>query len=209
MSSESGAKASANTITEEYRDIETQDLPQTTALIEGLAYIRSARIFLQLLAIPNLDESSIDDFTQKAKKDLENYELEDKKFTQINPLSPEEMTLYNSMKAEGDLLKKQFNQALGFALKSHGKEGPSMDSLRKILSTEMVVTGKDFRLAMTKMLDNLKSRTTKSGEEALAAKNNSLKLIITTFIISSIISIVLFIIILRKCFGPRFTRHLV
>jgi methyl-accepting chemotaxis protein len=121
-------------------------------LFEGLAQMRSGRIYLVQLALPNLTEAEMKDLRKRVPESIEKWDAEDKKYNEI-PLGVNEVPIYKIVKEQMDLLKTDFSRALELHGKSGGKEGASMDEMRHLLEGPMMEHGKSYREALNKLLD--------------------------------------------------------
>jgi methyl-accepting chemotaxis protein len=143
---------SANKISHNYGKIADSNLPNITALLEGLAHMRSARIYTLELALPNQSEAFQKDMTARIETEVAKYDEEDKIYNNI-PFGEGEEAIYKPVKEQVDLLKKAIKKAVELHEKSAGKEGPSMESMRQVVNGDIMTLGKTFRDELNKLLE--------------------------------------------------------
>jgi methyl-accepting chemotaxis protein len=154
-------------ITDNYSEIATQNMPSQVALLEALAHMRSVRIYLAMLAIPNLSDTEMQKLKERIKEELEKYNHQAERYSSLK-LSEKEQKLYKSVKDQMDLLKSDFTKALELHGKSNGKEGNYIQEMRHLIAGDVMNHGKSFREELTKLLDE---QTDESVEQVTLATN--------------------------------------
>jgi len=198
---------SAQKISHDYGEIETMNLPDTTAILQALAHFRSARIYTTLLGYPNLSQELIKDMRGRIPKELEKDDQEFRKYVGTIPLEKEEADLYRPVQENYDLMKKAMQKALDLQEKSNGKEGPSLDEFRRLTTVDMMKIVDDFRVGINGLIAYQANQAKINGEKAHSTRHDSVVWIIAALIVSFVLSISLFLLILKNILKNQIELH--
>ncbi len=145
---------STSSISSDYGKVAETNLPNLKILLQGLANIREAEIFILELAMPNQDENEVKNLKSNLAKALGTYNEDDKLFKEhITDKNGEKAVLYNRLEEAVNAIKSDINKALELQVKSGGKEGTSLNEMRDILDKSMSAHGKIFREELSKNMD--------------------------------------------------------
>lgn len=189
---------SSQKVANDYSEIETMNLPDTTAILQALAHFRSARIYIEKLGYPNLSENLIKDMRSRIPKEWEKFDIEIKNYLGIKPLEADEAALVKPLLEDIEVLKKTFSRILELQEKSNGKEGQSLDEFRKIVNEDLIKQGADFRNAVNGLMDYQKAQATKNADIAHATIDSAKKYISLALFAAIIFGLSLFLIILKN-----------
>lgn len=189
---------SSQKVAQDYSEIETMNLPDTTAILEALVHFRSARIYTERLGYPNLHENLIKDMRSRVPKEWEKFDVEIKKYLGVKPIEADEAALIKPLLENIEILKKTFAKILDLQEKSNGKEGPSLEEFRKIVNEDLLKQGADFRNAVNGLLDYQKSEATKNASIAHATRDTAKKYISLAMLASIVLGLIIFIFVLKN-----------
>jgi methyl-accepting chemotaxis protein len=189
-------------VSDAYTQIEQETVPNLIALLEGLAQMRAARIYLVQLGMPNLTVAEIKDLRERIPKQLQMFEDEDKKYTAI-PFGPEEGALYKPVKEQMEILKQDFTKAMELHEKSAGKEGTAMEEMRKLLEDKMMVDGKNYREALNKLIDYQNNEMKTNVATAHDAKSSGNTMIFSAIIGALFLGGLLAFIVLKNIMAEQ------
>jgi methyl-accepting chemotaxis protein len=182
--------------------IQNDNLPSMTSLLESLAYMRSARIYLLELALPNQTEAFQKDMIGRVTSTLEDYDKEDAKY-KATPKDDQQSKLYNSMNDQMDLVKLDIKKALELHAKTNGKDGPSMTAMREIVNVDLMTHGKTFREELLKLLEAEKTDAKNSGDLANEAQGSGKTWIIGGILLAVLLGLTLSLIVLKNILAEQ------
>jgi methyl-accepting chemotaxis protein len=182
--------------------IQNDNLPSMTSLLESLAYMRSARIYLLELALPNQTEAFQKDMIGRIASTLQDYDKEDEKYRNA-PRDDVQEKLYKSMKVQMDLVKDDIQKALEFHTKSNSKEGPAMTAMREIINVDLMTHGKNFREELLKLLEAEKLDAKNSGDQANEAQGSGKTWIIGGILLAVLLGLILSLIVLKNILADQ------
>jgi methyl-accepting chemotaxis protein len=145
---------SNTTISTDYGKVANTNLPNLKILLQGLANIRAAEIFILELSLPNQTESEVKNLKTNIAKALETYNEDEKKFAEgITDKNGEKAILFKELEEAANNIVSDISKALLLQAKSGGKEGTAITEMRDILEKDMSAHGKIFRETLTKNMD--------------------------------------------------------
>lgn len=193
---------SGKKIAKDYSRIEKVNLPNMVFLLESLAHMRSARISILELALPNQSPKSIANSRDELKIALDKYDIEDKNYNNI-PFGEGEEVAYRPVKEHADLVKQGFKKALELQEKSGGKEGPSMDAMRRVVIEDIGYHSNDFRKKIAVLIDWHKADVKVNSVQASSAQSTGAIWTILSIVTALIIGGLLGFVILKNIIADQ------
>lgn len=175
-----------------YQKIETENIVNISALYEAMVAIRTARSNIVQLALPNISADEEKDMHERIANSFKNYNDEDKKFL-AHELDPKELELYKAMKEAADSLEANIKKALEIQLKSERKEGPVLDSMRKLINDDITDDTKTYQKMFFQMTDWQRADIKTNSDAALAASKKGTFMSILSIAIALIFGVLAFL----------------
>ena len=186
-----------HTITSNYKKIETDNIPNLISLYEGMVAMRTARTYITQLALPNINSSDAKDLRERINYTLKTYEEEDKKFN-INHLPTGAEAVYKPFKEANEAMKADIFKAMELQEKSGGKDGASMDAMRKIITDDIADDAKTQQQCFFQMMDWQNKDIKNNGEIAMAASSSENKKSILSILLGILFGSILTYFILKN-----------
>lgn len=183
---------SSQKVAEDYSEIETMNLPDTTAILEALAHFRSARIYLEKLGYPNLDESLIKEMKKRIPEEWDKFDQQIKNYIGEKPLLADEKILVQALQEKEEIIKKTFSKLLALEEKNSGKEGPSMEEFRKIVNEDLMKQGAEFRIAVNELVKYQKEDAKKNSTKAHETRDKAKKITVISLSSAVILGLIIF-----------------